>query len=84
MLVTDAIAERGLKRGGRFGIDGVRRAVMTADAPTTAVTAMAHPPRGTECSTESVVDDATLVVLPSTEPHSPAASCSALGLGERG
>ena len=41
VLVTDGITERTLKRGGRFGIDGVRRAVRAADAPTAAATAMA-------------------------------------------
>ena len=63
VLVTDGITERVLKRGGRFGIDGVRRAVQAADAPTAAATAMAIHRAVTECSTESLEDDATLVVL---------------------
>ena len=63
VLVTDGITERALKRGGRFGIDGVRRAVLAADAPTAAATAMAIHQAVTECSTESLHDDATLVVL---------------------
>ena len=52
-----------LKGGGRFGIDGVRRAVAAADAPTAAATAMAIHQAVTECSTEPLEDDATLVVL---------------------
>ena len=63
VLVTDGITERELKTGGRFGIDGVRRAVLDADAPTAAATAMAIHRAVTECSTESLMDDATLVVL---------------------
>ena len=63
MLVTDGITERTLKSGGRFGIDGVRRAVQAADAPTAAATAMAIHRAVTECSTDSLQDDATLVVL---------------------
>ena len=40
-----------------------RRAVLAADAPTAAATAMAIHRAVTECSTESLEDDATLVVL---------------------
>ena len=50
VLVTDGITERVLKRGGRFGIDGVRRAIQAADAPTAAATAMAIHRAVTECS----------------------------------
>jgi serine phosphatase RsbU (regulator of sigma subunit) len=63
VLVTDGITERALKRGGRFGIDGVRDAVLAADAPTAAATAMAIHRAVTECSSEALEDDATLVVL---------------------
>jgi serine phosphatase RsbU (regulator of sigma subunit) len=63
VLVTDGIMERPLEHGGRFGIDGVRRAVRSADAPTAAATAMAIHRAVTECSAEALQDDATLVVL---------------------
>jgi serine phosphatase RsbU (regulator of sigma subunit) len=63
VLVTDGITERARKRGGRFGIDGVRQAVLAAEAPTAAATAMSIHRAVIECSTESLEDDATLVVL---------------------
>jgi serine phosphatase RsbU (regulator of sigma subunit) len=63
VLVTDGVTQRPLKHGGHFGIDGVRRAVLAADAPTAAATAMAIHRAVTECSTESLQDDATLIVL---------------------
>jgi serine phosphatase RsbU (regulator of sigma subunit) len=63
VLVTDGITERTVKGGGRFGIDGVGRATLAADAPTAAATAMAIHRAVTECSTDPLQDDATLVVL---------------------
>ena len=63
VLVTDGITERFVKGGGRFGVDGVRRAVRAADAPTAAATAMAIHRAVTEYSTDPLQDDATLIVL---------------------
>jgi serine phosphatase RsbU (regulator of sigma subunit) len=63
VLVTDGITERMLNGGGRFGIDGVRRATLSADAPTAAATALAIHRAVTECSTDPLQDDATLIVL---------------------
>ena len=36
VLVTDGITERTVEGGGRFGVDGLRRAVQRAEAPTAA------------------------------------------------
>jgi serine phosphatase RsbU (regulator of sigma subunit) len=63
ILVTDGITERTVEGGGRFGIDGLRRAVQGAEAPTAAPTAMAIQHAVTNCWTEPLQDDATLVVL---------------------
>ncbi len=54
VLVTDGITERTVTGGGRFGIDGVRRAILAADAPTASAGAMAIHRAVTECSTESL------------------------------
>jgi serine phosphatase RsbU (regulator of sigma subunit) len=63
VLVTDGITERMTTDGGRFGIDGVRRAVQSAEAPTAAATAMAIHRAVTTCATDALQDDATLIVL---------------------
>lgn len=63
VLVTDGITERSVEGGGRFGVDGLRRAVRSAQAPTAAATAMAIQQAVTNCWTEPLEDDATLVVL---------------------
>jgi serine phosphatase RsbU (regulator of sigma subunit) len=63
VLITDGITERTVEGGGRFGIDGLRRAVRSAEAPTAAATAMAVQHAVTNCWTEPLEDDATLVVL---------------------
>jgi hypothetical protein len=61
--VTDGITDRTVEGGGRFGVDGVRRAVERAAAPTAAATAMAVQHAVTNCWSEPLEDDATLVVL---------------------
>jgi serine phosphatase RsbU (regulator of sigma subunit) len=63
VLVTDGITQRKVKGGGHFGVDGLRRAVLEAEAPTAAATAMAVQQAVTNCWTEPLEDDATLVVL---------------------
>ena len=63
LLLTDGITDRTIEGGGTFGIDGVRRAVQRAEAPTAAATAMAIQHAVTNCWTEPLQDDATLVVL---------------------
>jgi serine phosphatase RsbU (regulator of sigma subunit) len=63
VLVTDGITERTVEGGGHFGVDGLRRAVQAAEAPTAAATAMAVQQAVTTCWTEPLEDDATLVVL---------------------
>ena len=39
--IPDGITERSVKGAGRFGVDGMHRAIQTASAPTAAATAMA-------------------------------------------
>jgi serine phosphatase RsbU (regulator of sigma subunit) len=63
ILVTDGIVGRRVTGGGRFGVEGLQRAVSGASAPTAAATAMAIQHAVTECWTEPLEDDATLVVL---------------------
>jgi serine phosphatase RsbU (regulator of sigma subunit) len=63
VLITDGIVEREVQGGGTFGVDGLRRAVAGAPAPTAAATAMAIQHAVTSCWTEPLEDDATIVVL---------------------
>jgi serine phosphatase RsbU (regulator of sigma subunit)/AraC-like DNA-binding protein len=63
LLYTDGITERLVKGGGRFGVDGMRRALQSANAPTAAATAMAIQHAVTSAATDPLQDDATLVVL---------------------
>jgi serine phosphatase RsbU (regulator of sigma subunit) len=63
VLITDGITERNVKGGGTFGVDGLRRAVRDAPAATAAATAVAIQQAVTNCWTEPLEDDATLVVL---------------------
>jgi serine phosphatase RsbU (regulator of sigma subunit) len=63
VLVTDGITAREVEGGGTFGVDGLRRAVRGAPAVTAAATAMAIQRAVTDCWTEPLQDDATLVVL---------------------
>jgi serine phosphatase RsbU (regulator of sigma subunit) len=63
VLVTDGITERHTEDGGRFGVDGLRRALERAENPTAAATAMAIQDAVTDCWSEPLEDDATIVVL---------------------
>jgi serine phosphatase RsbU (regulator of sigma subunit) len=63
VLITDGITERDVTGGGKFGVDGLRRAVREASAPTAAATAMTIQHAVTSSWTEPLADDATLVVL---------------------
>jgi serine phosphatase RsbU (regulator of sigma subunit) len=63
ILVTDGITERRTEGGGRFGLEGIRRAVAEVENPTAAATAMAILQAVTECWREPLEDDGTVVVL---------------------
>jgi serine phosphatase RsbU (regulator of sigma subunit) len=63
VFVTDGITERRVEGGGRFGIDGIRRAVEEVQSPTAAATAMAILQAVTDCWREPLEDDGTVVVL---------------------
>jgi len=63
ILVTDGVTERHTEGGGRFGIDGIRKAVADVEGPTAAATAMAILQAVTDCWREPLEDDATVVVL---------------------
>jgi serine phosphatase RsbU (regulator of sigma subunit) len=63
VLVTDGITSRKVEGGGEFGEAGLRDAVAAASAPTAAATAMAIQHGVTECWTEPLEDDATILVL---------------------
>lgn len=63
MLYTDGITERFVKGGGRFGVDGMQRAIQAANPPTTAAIAMAIQDAVMSAATDPRQDDATLVVL---------------------
>jgi serine phosphatase RsbU (regulator of sigma subunit) len=63
VLVTDGITERRTEGGGRFGIEGIRRAVSELQSPTAAATASAILQAVTECWREPLEDDGTVVVL---------------------
>ena len=62
VLVTDGITERRTENG-RFGIEGIRRAVSDVETPTAAATAMAILQAVTDCWREPLEDDGTVVVL---------------------
>ena len=63
ILVTDGITERRTEAGGRFGIEGVQRAVAEVENATAAATAMAILQAVTDCWREPLEDDGTVVVL---------------------
>jgi serine phosphatase RsbU (regulator of sigma subunit) len=63
LLLTDGVVDRGVAGGGRFGIDGVVRAIADARATTAAATAMAILDAVAVASADPLEDDATLVVL---------------------
>jgi serine phosphatase RsbU (regulator of sigma subunit) len=63
ILLTDGVLERRTEGGGRFGEEGLQRALECAESPTAAATAMAITQAVTECWTEPLQDDATVVVM---------------------
>jgi serine phosphatase RsbU (regulator of sigma subunit) len=63
VLYTDGITERLVKGGGRFGVDGMQRAIRAAGATTAAATAMAIQDAVMSAATDPLQDDATLLVL---------------------
>jgi serine phosphatase RsbU (regulator of sigma subunit) len=63
ILITDGVTERHTEDGGRFGVEGLRRALERADNPTAAATAMAIQRTVTDSWREPLEDDATIVVL---------------------
>jgi serine phosphatase RsbU (regulator of sigma subunit) len=63
IFVTDGVISRRTEDGGTFGVDGLRRALEDAEIPTAAGTAMAIQKAVTDCWSEPLEDDATIVVL---------------------
>jgi len=63
VLVTDGVTQRRTEGGGRFGVDGLQRAVAGVEHPTAAATAMAILRAVTDCWREPLEDDGTVAVL---------------------
>jgi serine phosphatase RsbU (regulator of sigma subunit) len=63
ILVTNGVTERRTEGGGRFGSDGIRRALANVENPTAAVTAMAILQAVADSWREPLEDDAAVVVL---------------------
>jgi serine phosphatase RsbU (regulator of sigma subunit) len=63
VLYTDGITGRSVRGGGPFGVDGMRRAIQDANAPTAAATALAIQHAVMSAATDPLEDDATLIVL---------------------
>jgi AcrR family transcriptional regulator len=63
ILVTDGITERRTEGGGRFGLDGLTRAVAEVENPTAPATAMAIQRAVTDCWREPLEDDGTVAVM---------------------
>ncbi len=63
ILVTDGITERHMEGGGTFGVDGLKRALESAENPTAACTAMAIQHAVSAGWREPLEDDATVVVM---------------------
>jgi serine phosphatase RsbU (regulator of sigma subunit) len=63
ILVTDGIVERRVEGGGRFGVEGIRGALEQVETPTAAATALAILQAVTDCWSEPLEDDGTVVVL---------------------
>ena len=63
ILVTDGITGRRTEGGGRFGVEGIQRALEQVEVPTAAATAMAILQAVTDCWREPLEDDGTVVVL---------------------
>ena len=63
ILVTKGIINRQIEGGGRFGVDGLERALERAKSSSAAATAMAIQEAVTRCWREPLEDDATVVVM---------------------
>ncbi len=63
ILVTDGIIDRRMEGGGTFGVDGIKQALERTESTTAASTAMAIQRAVTECWSEPLEDDATVVVM---------------------
>jgi AcrR family transcriptional regulator len=63
ILVTDGVTGRRTEDGGRFGVDGIRRAIAGIEYPTAAATAMAVLHGVSSCWREPLEDDGTVAVL---------------------
>ncbi|MGI8571091.1 MAG: SpoIIE family protein phosphatase [Solirubrobacteraceae bacterium] len=63
ILLTNGITERHIEGGGRFGVEGLERALEQVESPTAASTAMAIQQAVTNCWQEPLEDDATIVVM---------------------
>jgi len=63
ILLTDGVIGRTTEAGGTFGVAGLRRALERTAEPTAAATAMAIQQAVTDCWSEPLEDDATIVVL---------------------
>jgi serine phosphatase RsbU (regulator of sigma subunit) len=63
ILLTDGILERHTQDGSRFGVEGLQSALERVENATAAATAMAIQSAVTDCWSEPLEDDATVVVL---------------------
>jgi AcrR family transcriptional regulator len=63
ILVTDGITQRRTEGGGRFGVNGIARALEGVEYPTAAATAMAVLQGVSDCWREPLEDDGTVAVL---------------------
>ena len=63
ILVTDGITGRHTEGGGRFGLEGLERAVAQVENPTAPATAMAIQRAVTDCWREPLEDDGTIAVM---------------------
>jgi serine phosphatase RsbU (regulator of sigma subunit) len=63
ILLTDGITERHVEGGGKFGVQGLERAIKETQNPTAACTAMAIQQAVTDSWQEPLEDDATIVVM---------------------
>lgn len=63
ILLTDGITERHMAGGGKFGRQGIERALESAENPTAACTAMAIQEAVVDYWDEPLEDDATVVVM---------------------
>jgi serine phosphatase RsbU (regulator of sigma subunit) len=63
ILITDGISERQVEGGGRFGVQGIRRALDDVQSPTAAASALAILHAVTNCWREPLEDDGTVAVL---------------------